>query len=289
MTDLRTVQRIQQLESEVGRLRRQENTSVREPAGAYSKYFNLLNYQLTGLRAYYPGYNTNFMPNGFFSMSTANTPSHQTGTFPNFSWVYYNSASPEYFYSNNSTDANLFTASGSAFLTPNFGLTVAIWAYVPTSHDADYNGLASCWNEQTSQRSWRLIKRNDTSAGGVAQAAGFDLSSDGSTVAKAIQLNDAIPTDKWVFIVGRYDPSTSINIRMYHDHQLQSEKTNTTSIPSALYTTGTLWNFIGNYRGSGGTNRGWNGYLALFSLSINVQTDAEVDSMFWTSKSIVGV
>ena len=291
MIDQTAVAKIARLEREVARLRSTDSSSGRDVLGAIARYKTQSIYGMVGIRGLWARYNKNAFIDGSnrfqFSPSGGSDAIKDSRGFLKTEYL---QSSTQYLFSNNATDGNFFTLdNGVTNWNQNPGVCATAWIYIPTSHPANDRAVMSCWNAQTTQASWRLYVDNG-GVDGAVNGVRFNVSSTGSFESgQSVGAAIAIPVDKWVFVAGRYTPSTELSVFTFYDNLLQDKDTNTTSIVSGLYNTGTLWNFIGNQRGGSGTNNSFEGFIAYPSLFVTALTDVEIAQLFWVSKSIVGV
>jgi hypothetical protein len=103
------------------------------------------------------------------------------------------------------------------------GLTIGLWCWFTDATNLE--GLMSKWSASL-QQSYRLYKlANDKLQ--------FDISSTGANTFSVTSTN-AVAAGEWLYVVGRYDPSTELAIFVGDDNVLTKD-TNVTSIPASVW------------------------------------------------------
>lgn len=146
------------------------------------------------------------------------------------------------------TDAAAIEVSGTESFIDSGSRGMTCGAIVSTDSLAANQGILAKWNANTSNRSWMLY----VSSSGVFR---FNVSNDGS--ATALASTAAPSTATWYYLVGRFVPSTSVDV------YLNGVKTsNTTSIPASIFDASVNLR-IGRYTEAAGTFADLDGRVAL--------------------------
>lgn len=118
------------------------------------------------------------------------------------------------------------TGTEAATLSTDRGLTIGAWVYFSNAHSADnYETILAKEQKFDHNQTSYCLQRPDNGK------ANFHLSSDGTWGNMvAVESTATLAPSAWAFVVGRFDPSTQIDI--FVNGELD---TNTTSIPAAIF------------------------------------------------------
>lgn len=161
------------------------------------------------------------------------------------------------------------TGTESYIGTP--GLTLGCWLSPDTVPAANI-GFVSKYQTSGNQRSYLLYQP-------PSGRAGWIISSDGTATTSAFS-NAFISTDVWSLIIGRFVPSTSVDI------WLNNEKdTNTTSIPASIFNSSSAFE-IGSYLGGFGN---FDGKIAFAFLCASALSDSIISNIYHQTRILFNV
>src|SRR5690606_20574011 len=152
---------------------------------------------------------------------------------------------------------NSFEGTESLISAGIRGLTVGGWFRFDQL--ARVEGLITKYVTTTNNRTFRISKH-------TSDNIQFAVSSDGTSATQVVVTSavGAVTTNQWYFIVGRFDPNTSIDLWIN-----ETKYTNTTGVPASVFNS-TSDLCIGAY--SGGTNL-LDGRASLCFITMSALTD----------------
>jgi hypothetical protein len=173
-------------------------------------------------------------------------------------------------YLSRADEADLDITGTETLFTPAFrGLTMGGWIY----HNNAVGSVEVIMSKYgaAGQRSYELRRA-------ASGASTFVISDDGTTTFTAT--GDALTQNAWKCVIGRFDPSTSVDIWVNG-----VKASNTTSIPASIHA-GTADFMIGNDTAGSGIATA---YVALPFLTATCLTDAMIDDIFQNTRYLFGV
>lgn len=197
-----------------------------DPWATYSRAISMYSY-LPCLRAFYPclDISTNSLDDQSGhgrNMTTSGDPDIDIDNFTPYMQLV--ASNTDYASVADNQDHDI-TGTESRISTNINGLTIGAWIYFDTV--AATQRIFSKWSPTGNQRSYSIMYN---SAGPSLDA---QVSVDGTaitTVASAVGPN----TDEWIFLAGKFVPSTSLTV-YYPVGGILSSVENTTSIPASIY------------------------------------------------------
>lgn len=167
-----------------------------------------------------------------------------------------------------------FQRADEADLSITGNLTVGGWFWVDAI-DTTSRGLIGKSNSTGNQRSYTLFKTN-------SDVLRFQVSSDGT----ATTLIDSAtpPVDQWIFVVGRYQASTRLDLFLGAGPRL-TVTTNTTSIPASLFDSTAPFEI-------GAVNNGanvWDGRARMCFLTRARVRDDHLNHLFQVGRGVMGI
>jgi hypothetical protein len=165
-----------------------------------------------------------------------------------------------------------FQISGSEtyFETASRGMTIGAWV------NAQSTGI-----NQTLMGKWQnspAAMRQYILYAGTGNTWSFIVSSDGT--AQTTKTHSTVfVTNRWYFVVGRFDPSTHVGIWVNDVYE-----ENTTSIPSSLYVAGTEEFNFGRYNGSGTPQAYLDAYVSFGFLCSSALPDSTIRMLYYRTR-----
>lgn len=187
-------------------------------------------------------------------------------------YVSFNGSS-QYYYRTSESALNV-TGTESEIDSSIRGITVGGWFYI-TGAGAGGTGLISKYLTTGNQRGYMLYLSGASSP----WTSVFGISSDGSAFTN---ITGSVSTSAWYFLVGRFVPSTSIDLFTNN-----SKSSNTTSIPASIYSGTADLNLFAYNNGAAGsytTGRGSFCFICACALS-----DTIISNLYAASRSLFGV
>lgn len=282
------IRRQVQLEREIERLSALEFASGQDPIWAYTRALTYLKSR-SGPRAIWGNYAKNLYTNNRFHLTAVNeTPTYPLAYIDStrlYPYIKLRDAQGQYLYNN--SENNLWTVDpGVDDWNADVGLTVGAWLRL-TAHPSDTQGILADWSPAGVGFSW-VLYINDS--GTPVDNLNFSVSTDGTSVNTNIAGSTSLPTGRWILVVARWIPSTSMTSWLFDGDYTVDETEDVTSIPSAIFNnTGTHYGFLGNYQSSGPTDHTLNGDMGLAWFHVGAWSDAEVKKFHYLTRPIYGV
>jgi hypothetical protein len=198
-----------------------------DPWATYSRVNSMYLY-LAGLRGFWPMSTISNSVSKDFSpiarhLTATNTP--QVGIDEFTPYTQFTSANSEYASVADNADHDI-TGTETGTQSGIRGLTMGMWVYPDTL--AASQGLAGKFLSTGNQRSYRLYYHIGTNK------FLFEVSGTGASPTNQVLSSSTASATEWVFLAGRFDPSTEIKIWMSVNGVLETN-TSGASIPASIF------------------------------------------------------
>jgi hypothetical protein len=276
------------MQREMEDFRSQEFANVFDPLYAQQKFSEIMGLTV-GARGYFPFYDLNKHPRPDMNWGIVNSAAPYQDTVRQYEYFRANPTGSKYLASEGLTD--LWTVdAGVHNWNPNPGLTVGSWVRHKSYSVPLSSGIISCWNGDIDSRVWRLLNVNFPSVVSGVNRPRFDISSSGTALSKTIEIAVTPTIDEWVFYVGRWKPSTSIDVFLFEKSGL-TKGTNTTTIPATLHrpTAANTDAYWGSYVNVGPTHNTADADLTMGFMVVTALTDAQIQRFYNISRHVFGV
>lgn len=243
-------------------------------AGAFAATLSLWS-NLPGTRYFYPHYNRDYNSTQGLSLNYVTgrpTVLTQKSLIP---YIKFYPPYQQYLY-HTASGGNV--DSGAHDWNQTIGLTIGCWFFIDVL--GTERGLISNWNAQTSDAAYRLHV-------GSTNFPAFGVSNTGSyTASNHVNAVNTVVASKWYLAIGRWNPSTEIQINVWDVDGLIETTSKTASIVATLFQASPVRFAVGMHTSSGPTVRYWDGGIAFPFMAVNYHSDTMVDLMWKSSRAM---